>query len=55
MRKFDNNGLLVQAKGDGMHKSLFTPESVNEGYPDKVCNQISDAIFDAILEKDPYS
>ena len=32
---------------------LFTSESVSEGHPDKVCDQISDAILDAIIEKDP--
>ena len=32
---------------------LFTSESVTEGHPDKVCDQISDAVLDAILEKDP--
>jgi S-adenosylmethionine synthetase len=32
---------------------VFTSESVNEGHPDKVCDQISDAILDAILEQDP--
>ena len=32
---------------------LFTSESVTEGHPDKMCDQISDAILDAILEKDP--
>ena len=36
-------------------KWLFTSESVTEGHPDKVCDQISDAILDAMLEKDPYS
>ncbi len=35
-------------------KRLFTSESVTEGHPDKVCDQISDAILDAIFEKDPY-
>ena len=35
-------------------KRLFTSESVTEGHPDKMCDQISDAILDAILEKDPY-
>lgn len=35
-------------------KRLFTSESVTEGHPDKVCDQISDAILDAIMEKDPY-
>lgn len=33
--------------------NLFTSESVTEGHPDKVCDQISDAILDAIIEKDP--
>src|SRR5690554_1064186 len=32
---------------------LFTSESVTEGHPDKVCDQISDAILDAMLEQDP--
>jgi S-adenosylmethionine synthetase len=35
-------------------KRLFTSESVTEGHPDKMCDQISDAILDAILEQDPY-
>lgn len=34
-------------------RKLFTSESVTEGHPDKVCDQISDAVLDAILEKDP--
>jgi len=34
-------------------KRLFTSESVTEGHPDKICDQISDAILDTILEKDP--
>ena len=36
-----------------MSRHLFTSESVTEGHPDKVCDQISDAVLDAILEKDP--
>ena len=36
-----------------MTKWLFTSESVTEGHPDKVCDQISDAILDAIIAKDP--
>ncbi|WP_334302892.1 methionine adenosyltransferase [[Clostridium] colinum] len=36
-----------------MMKRLFTSESVTEGHPDKICDQISDAILDAILTKDP--
>lgn len=35
-------------------RKLFTSESVTEGHPDKMCDQISDAILDAILEQDPY-
>jgi S-adenosylmethionine synthetase len=42
-------------KGVFMEKKLFTSESVTEGHPDKVCDQISDAILDALLEKDPNS
>ena len=38
-----------------MEKLLFTSESVTEGHPDKMCAQISDAILDALLEKDPMS
>lgn len=36
-----------------MAHRLFTSESVTEGHPDKICDQISDAVLDAILEKDP--
>jgi S-adenosylmethionine synthetase len=38
-----------------MESFLFTSESVNEGHPDKLCDQISDAILDACLEQDPES
>lgn len=38
-----------------MEKILFTSESVTEGHPDKICDQISDAVLDALLEKDPMS
>lgn len=38
-----------------MKKSLFTSESVTIGHPDKICDQISDAVLDAILEKDPFA
>ena len=38
-----------------MAKYFFTSESVTEGHPDKVCDQISDAILDSMLEKDPNS
>ena len=36
-------------------RSVFTSESVTEGHPDKVCDQISDAVLDALLERDPTS
>lgn len=38
-----------------MNKRLFTSESVTEGHPDKMCDAISDAILDALMEKDPLS
>jgi S-adenosylmethionine synthetase len=36
-------------------RHLFTSESVTEGHPDKICDQISDAVLDAFLEADPYA
>jgi len=39
----------------GSAKYLFTSESVTEGHPDKICDQISDAILDAMINEDPYS
>ena len=38
-----------------MERVLFTSESVTEGHPDKMCDQISDAILDALMEQDPMS
>ncbi len=38
-----------------MAKHFFTSESVTEGHPDKICDQISDAILDTIFEQDPYA
>ncbi|MBQ7004199.1 MAG: methionine adenosyltransferase [Oscillospiraceae bacterium] len=38
-----------------MQKRLFTSESVTEGHPDKICDQISDAVLDAILAQDPMA
>ena len=38
-----------------MEKHLFTSESVTEGHPDKMCDAISDAVLDALMEKDPNS
>lgn len=46
---------MVQAFGHQLKEYYFTSESVSEGHPDKVCDQISDAILDAYLEVDPYA
>src|SRR5215510_2331763 len=40
--------------GEGMADFLFTSESVTEGHPDKICDQVSDAILDAIIAQDPH-
>ncbi|WP_422398177.1 methionine adenosyltransferase [Spiroplasma endosymbiont of Agriotes lineatus] len=40
---------------ESMRKILFTSESVSEGHPDKICDQIADAILDACLEQDPQT
>lgn len=47
---------ICSTKGeDKMEKRLFTSESVTEGHPDKICDQISDAVLDALMEQDPMS
>jgi len=38
-----------------MARKLFTSESVTEGHPDKICDQISDAVLDAIFSQDPMA
>ena len=38
-----------------MNKTYFTSESVTEGHPDKICDQISDAVLDAIIADDPHA
>ena len=38
-----------------MEKLIFTSESVTEGHPDKICDQISDAVLDALMAQDPNS
>jgi S-adenosylmethionine synthetase len=48
----DSSGGIILAIRD---RILFTSESVTEGHPDKIADQISDAILDACLEQDPYS
>lgn len=48
--------ILSRKKGRyRMEKLLFTSESVTEGHPDKICDQISDAVLDALLAQDPMS
>ena len=46
---------MARKRGLQAQQYLFTSESVSEGHPDKVCDQISDAILDAFLREDPYS
>ena len=38
-----------------MHKTYLTSESVTEGHPDKICDQISDAVLDSLVAQDPDS
>ena len=38
-----------------MSRYVFTSESVTEGHPDKICDQVSDAVLDALLAQDPTS
>ena len=45
----------THVKEEHILKRLFTSESVTEGHPDKICDQISDAVLDTILEQDPYA
>lgn len=52
---FLRNSKDTNRKEINMEKRLFTSESVTEGHPDKVCDAISDAILDALIEQDPMS
>jgi S-adenosylmethionine synthetase len=45
----------LKEEGRSLSRYLFTSESVTEGHPDKICDQISDTILDALLAQDPYS
>ncbi|EME26120.1 S-adenosylmethionine synthetase, partial [Galdieria sulphuraria] len=47
-------GHIIGSVGDSS-TFLFTSESVNEGHPDKICDQVSDAVLDACLERDPLA
>ena len=50
------SGFFIAKKGDkNMAKMLFTSESVTEGHPDKLCDQISDAVLDEILKHDKFA
>ena len=52
-RFFDSGKMDRERREDNqMAKKLFTSESVTEGHPDKICDMISDAVLDALLEKD---
>ena len=55
MSSAEGDILLSKRKEEKMERLLFTSESVTEGHPDKICDQISDAILDALLEQDPMS
>jgi S-adenosylmethionine synthetase len=46
---------MTVPNGNGKSTFLFTSESVGEGHPDKICDQVSDAILDACLKEDPLS
>jgi S-adenosylmethionine synthetase len=52
---FLKKGFLMKRGSPLMKKYCFTSESVTEGHPDKICDQISDAILDAILAEDPQA
>ena len=44
---------IAPVSKNSKQRFMFTSESVGEGHPDKICDQISDAVLDAYLEKDP--
>ena len=45
--------ICVKKENKKVSRRLFTSESVTEGHPDKICDQISDGVLDALLAKDP--
>jgi S-adenosylmethionine synthetase len=55
LQPFDYLGLLLTLGGIVSNNFIFTSESVSEGHPDKVADQISDAVLDALLAQDPKS
>ena len=54
-RKNAGTVFLKRRREKNVERRLFTSESVTEGHPDKMCDQISDAILDALMEQDPMS
>ena len=54
MHKHGIDIFTIKSKGDNMEKRLFTSESVTEGHPDKICDQVSDAVLDALYAQEPY-
>ncbi len=48
-----NNNFSASGQQDDIDTFLFTSESVGEGHPDKMCDQVSDAVLDAHLAQDP--
>ena len=55
IQKYCTQLYFQENKGEQMEKLLFTSESVTEGHPDKMCDQISDAILDELIRQDPMS
>jgi len=53
--KYWKKSSCKKGKESNMSRKLFTSESVTEGHPDKICDNISDSILDAIIAKDPYA
>ena len=47
--------MAQETQGQDQEEFLFSSESVNEGHPDKLCDQVSDAVLDACLAQDPHS
>ena len=55
LKQTDENTVLISKQGNYLARSLFTSESVTEGHPDKVADQISDSVLDHLLAGDPES
>lgn len=55
MPSLTREGFFIRKEIYSMNRHLFTSESITEGHPDKICDQIADSILDAALEQDPNS